>query len=164
MTSEDYSEFEEKESYLIAKLLTIFLEYPVIFIGYSLNDRNIRNIFETISGCLTQDKLNQLKERLIFIEYSQEEDISEFSMQFSNGNSIRMNKISTVDFLQIYKEIKATKSKYNPVILRQLRKDIYDLANSTQVSERIVAAGFENLDDISKIKQFWWFADVQIFK
>ncbi len=154
LTSEDYSEFEEKESYLIAKLLTIFLEYPVIFIGYSLNDRNIRNIFETISGCLTQDKLNQLKERLIFIEYSQEEDISEFSMQFSNGNSIRMNKISTVDFLQIYKEIKATKSKYNPVILRQLRKDIYDLANSTQVSERIVATGFENLDDISKIKQF----------
>ena len=59
---------------------------------------------------------------------------------------------------------KATKSKYNPVILRQLRKDIYDLANSTQVSERIVATGFENLDDISKIKQFWWFADVQIFK
>ena len=75
-----------------------------------------------------------------------------------------MNKISTVDFLQTYKEIKATKSKYNPVILRQLRKDIYDLANSTQVSERIVATGFENLDDISKIKQFWWFADVQIFK
>lgn len=154
LTSRDYLEFEEKGSYLIAKLLTIFLEYPVIFIGYSLNDRNIRNIFETISNCLAQDKLNQLKERLIFIEYSQEEDISEFSMQFNNGNNIRMNKISTMDFLEIYKEIKVTKSKYNPVILRQLRKDIYDLANSSQVSDRIVATGFENLDDISKIKQF----------
>ncbi len=154
LTAEDYLEFEEKQSYLIAKLLTIFLEYPVIFIGYSLNDRNIRNIFETISNCLTQEKLDRLKERLIFVEYSAQKDISEFSMQFSNGNSIRMNKVSTMDFLEIYKEMKATKSKYNPVILRQLRKDIYDLANSTKASERIVATGFENLDDISKIKQF----------
>ncbi len=28
------------------------------------------------------------------------------------------------------------------------------MANSTQVSEKIVAVGFENLDDVSKIKQF----------
>ena len=57
LTSKDYENFEKKASYLIAKLLTIFLEYPIIFLGYSLNDRNIRNIFETISDCLSQEKL-----------------------------------------------------------------------------------------------------------
>lgn len=35
-----------------------------------------------------------------------------------------------------------------------MRKDIYSLANSTTVSDKIVATGFENLDDISKINQF----------
>ncbi len=82
LTSLDYAEFEQNASYLIAKLLTIFLEYPVIFMGYSLSDRNIRNIFKTISNCLTQEKLDQLKDRFIFVEYSNSEQISEFSMQF----------------------------------------------------------------------------------
>lgn len=154
LTSTDYSEFEKNASYLIAKLLTIFLEYPIIFIGYSLSDRNIRNIFETISKCLTQEKLDQLKDRLIFIEYSDNESISEFLMQFSNGNSIRMNKLSTKNFAEIYRGIGETKSKYNPIILRHLRRDIYELANSVQASERIAAVGFEHLDDVNKIKQF----------
>lgn len=122
--------------------------------GYSLSDRNIRNIFNTISNCLTQEKLNQLKDRFIFVEYSDSEQISEFSMQFSNGNIIRMNKISTIDFTKIYKAVMKTRSKYNPVILRHLRRDIYEMANSVQTSDKIAAVGFENLDNVSKIKQF----------
>lgn len=154
LTSLDYTEFEENASYLIAKILTIFLEYPVIFMGYSLSDRNIRNIFETISKCLTQEKLNQLKDRLIFVEYSETEQISEFSMQFSNGKSVRMNKIATTNFAKLYRVIGETKSKYNPVILRHLRRDIYEMASSAQTLDKIVAVGFENLDDVSKVKQF----------
>lgn len=154
LTSLDYTEFEENAAYLIAKLLTIFLEYPVVFMGYSLSDRNIRNIFETISKCLTQEKLDQLKDRLIFVEYSEMEQISEFSMQFSNGKSVRMNKISTTDFSEIYKVIGETKSKYNPVILRHLRRDIYEMASNIQTPDNIVAVGFENLDNVSKVKQF----------
>jgi len=154
LTSSDYAQFEENESSLIAKLLTIFLEYPVIFMGYSLSDPNIRNIFRTISMCLTQEKLDRLKDRLIFVEYDQSEQISEFSMQFNNGTNVRMNKISTTDFAKIYQIIGETKSKYNPVILRHLRRDIYEMANSAQASDKIVAVGFENLDNVSNIKQF----------
>lgn len=154
LTSKDYKNFEDKSSYLIAKLLTIFLEYPIIFLGYSLNDRNIRNIFATISDCLSQEKLDMLKGRLIFIEYSCEERISEFSMQFENGNSVKMNCISTSDFSKIYEAILAIKSRYNPSVLRHLRKDIYELANSSRPTERIVVTGFENLEDISAAEQF----------
>ncbi len=39
-----------------------------------------------------------------------------------------MNKISTTDFAKIYKAVMETKSKYNPVILRHLRRDIYEIA------------------------------------
>ena len=76
LTSKDYELFEKKSAYLTAKLLTIFLEYPIIFLGYSLNDRNIRNIFSTISDCLSQQKLDKLKNQLIFVEFSADETIS----------------------------------------------------------------------------------------
>lgn len=154
LTSKDYENFEEKSSYLIAKLLTIFLEYPIIFLGYSLNDRNIRNIFSTISTCLSQEKLDSLKNRMIFVEYSNIEKISEFSMQFKNGNNVKMNCISTNNFFEIYNAILSVKSKYNPSVLRYLRKDIYELANSSKTTEKIIATGFENLDNISEAEQF----------
>lgn len=154
LTSKDYENFEKKASYLIAKLLTIFLEYPIIFLGYSLNDRNIRNIFETISDCLSQGKLDKLKDRLIFVEYSDSESISEFSMQFKNENHVKMNRISTCDFAKIYESILSIKSKYSPAVLRYLRRDIYELANSSKPTEGIVATGFENLDTLNAADQF----------
>ena len=154
LTSKDYELFEKKSSYLIAKLLTIFLEYPIIFIGYSLNDRNIKNIFQTISNCLSQEKLDVLKDRLIFIDYSTKKKIYDWATQFTNGKNIKMSCIATDDFTDIYNAILSTKSQYNPIILRQLRRDIYELANASKPSDRIVACGFEKLDDISEAGQF----------
>lgn len=137
-------------------LESIFLEYPVIFIGYSIQDINIQNILKAIATCLSQDKLDILKERLIFIEYyNEKEKISTYSKTFENGNIIEMTKISTNDFSSIYKGILANKAKYNPKILRKLRQDIYTLAtNSNPKGSSIVAVGFENIDKIDENTNF----------
>ena len=44
LTKEDYDHFDNKLKYLSAKLLTIFVENPVIFIGYNIGDINIRKL------------------------------------------------------------------------------------------------------------------------
>lgn len=154
ITSKDYKDFEEKSAYLIAKILTIFLEYPIIFLGYSLQDRNIQNILKTISSCLSQEKLDVLKERLIFIDFSNREDISELSFQYENGNVIRMIRVSTEDYISLYNTIYSVKAKYSPKVLRQLRKDIYELASNEQPTGKIVATGFETLDEIDNDTNF----------
>lgn len=154
ITSKDYELFDNKSSYLIAKLLTIFLEYPIIFMGYSLQDKNITKIFDTISKCLSQEKLDILKDRLIFIDYSSQEKITDFCIRLANGNSIPINCISTNNFELIYEELLTHKAKYNPTVLRYLRKDIYELAKNSMPATKIIATGFENLDDISKAEKF----------
>lgn len=156
ITSKDYEEFENQYTYLIAKILTIFLEYPVIFLGYSIQDKNIQNILKAIATCLSQEKLNVLKERLIFIERSKvKEEVSTYSKTFENGNIIEMTKISTDDFSSVYKGILENKAKYNPKILRKLRRDIYTLATTnTPKGNSIVATGFENIDKIDEKTNF----------
>lgn len=154
ISASDYKRFEDKSAYLIAKILTIFLEYPIIFLGYSINDRNIQNILETISQCLSQEKLNILKNRFIFVNYSDDNTINYINYGFKNGCSIPMMQVSTKDFLPIYEAIYDVKSTYNPSILRNLRQDIYKLAIEGEAHGNIIATGFERLDHLSPDANF----------
>jgi len=38
----DYQKFHDKGKYLAAKLMTIFMEYPIIFVWYSINNQDQR--------------------------------------------------------------------------------------------------------------------------
>lgn len=155
ITEKDYAEFIRKNDYLTAKLLTIFLEHPIIFIGYSISDRNIQNILESIANCLSQENLNILKERLIFIEWTSnkyEIDISSHSIKFSNKNNIKMTKITINDFNTIYEILLENKSKYNPKVLRSLKKDIYELVRSDSPKEKIKVVGLEESNNYSEIE------------
>ena len=156
ITQQDYEKFQKTSAYLIAKILTIFLEYPIVFMGYSIQDQNILNILESIANCLTQEKLDILKDRFIFVEYSEDkEEISTFSKAFASGNVISMTRITTNNFSAIYKAILENKAKYNPKILRKLRHDIYKLAKEEDDNaSTIIATGFEHLDNLDHCKHF----------
>ncbi|WP_289241569.1 SIR2 family protein [Delftia sp.] len=54
--------------YLAAKLITIFVEHPVVFIGYSLADTNIQELLRGITRVLGQDNLPKLQNNLIFVQ------------------------------------------------------------------------------------------------
>ena len=155
ITSDDYKKFEEKSDYLTAKLLTIFLEYPIIFIGYSINDKNIKNIFSSIAKCLNQEQLEKLKQRLIFIEYSLDSTIIEtHSIDFNNGKIIEMIKIKTNNFSELYRNLKEIKAKYSPRVIRDLRNEIYKLAEASNPNSLVVATGFENLNKLDDTKLY----------
>jgi len=47
ITHKDYDRFE-KESFLWKRISTLPVEYPIIFIGYSLNDENTRSLLDNI--------------------------------------------------------------------------------------------------------------------
>ena len=61
----DYQKFYDKGKYLAAKLMTIFMEYPIIFIGYSISDSDIQAILSDVL-----DKIETLQKRFIFVEYN----------------------------------------------------------------------------------------------
>lgn len=69
INEKDYKEFKEKREYLAAKLLTIFMEYPIIFIGYSISDSNIRDILSSIVKCMSNEQVEMLKNKFIFVDY-----------------------------------------------------------------------------------------------
>lgn len=147
ITEKDYINFSEKNAYLAAKILTLFLEHPVIFIGYSISDKNIENILKSIVKCLSIDNLEKLKERLIFIEWNnsdQPDDISTYSKSFEGGKSVDMTRVRLKDYSILYQALLENNAKYNVPMLRRLKEDIYELVLTNKPTGRIRTVGLED--------------------
>jgi len=126
-TEADYAGFEKRKAYLTAKLLSIFMENPVIFLGYSANDTDILGIFESIANCLSAEHLMQLGKRIIFVDYKEEQEETTVATGFMhlNGKNMSYTHILTSSYLPIFKCLLKVKRNYDPRILRRLKKDIY---------------------------------------
>lgn len=107
----DYKEFKEKSEYLAAKLLTIFMEYPIIFIGYSVTDQNIRDILNSIVKCMSSEQISKLKNKFIFVEYDSTINGYEIGdSTFSFGlNMLTMTKVRISDFSILYNALSSKK-------------------------------------------------------
>jgi len=149
----DYEKFRQKNAYLAAKLLTIFVEHPIFFLGYSINDRDIEETLQSIVECLPDEKLSVLKNRLFFVEYdqkSQTPDITPFEKVFSGGH-VGMTKITTADFAPIFNIILQNKSKYPAAVLRKLKEEIYRLVLTNDPKGKLFVRPFNDIyesDDI----------------
>lgn len=113
LTDEDYREFAEKNPYLAAKLVTIFVEHPILFIGYSITDPHIKTIIMSIAKCLTQDKIAAFQENLIFVQRAkegQESAIEKTTIQ-STEFSVTMTVAKVSDFSQVYAALGGNEAK-----------------------------------------------------
>lgn len=154
LTQSDYRAYEERNAYLSAKLMTIFLEHPIIFLGYSLTDSNIRMIFSNIANCLNESQLATLSSRLIFVQRAKEDRPEGITTVRDNfGKSvIESTRVVLSDFSQLYKAIAGLHSSYPPKILRSLKKDLYDLVLTTDPKERIQVVDIDDTTEMDKLE------------
>lgn len=152
----DYADFSEKNAYLAAKILTIFLEHPIVFIGYSINDTNIENILKSIVKCLSVENLDKIRERLMFVERAKDgmpEEVSTYSKSFEGGKSIDMTRIRVKNYEVLYQALLENQAKYNAPMLRRLKQDIYELVLTNKPTGRIRTVNLEDekLEDVEVV-------------
>lgn len=143
LTEADYQAFAAKRAYLAAKLLTIFIEYPVVFIGYRLGDSNVQSILTSIIDCLDKDKdkMDQLANSLIFVERDQRLSSSieiEKQSRVINGKTLLMTNVRTDDFLQLFEGLKETQRGAPVKLLRMFREELYEYSVTSKPSKHLV--------------------------
>lgn len=143
----DYQEFEEKSAYLAAKLMTIFMEYPIIFMGYSISDTNIQNIIKSIVNCLNEEQIKKLENRFVFIEYRNGMvgvEVSPYTIMV-DSKPLGMTRISLGDFMPLYQAMENKKAKLPVKILRRFKQELfaYTITNNPTATLRVAA-----LDDM----------------
>ncbi|GEK31727.1 hypothetical protein KZO01_20360 [Kurthia zopfii] len=128
LTNDDYEEFTSRNAYLASKLLTIFVEHPIIFIGYSISDTNIIQILESITACLDSTNINDLKDRLIFVDRAggASESFQESTITI-NGLTIPITRVVTDKYEKVYRPLTTIKRKFSTKKLRQMKSEMYEL-------------------------------------
>lgn len=152
LTREDYNRFEQRNKYLIAKLLTIFTENPIVFIGYSLSDENIKNIFNGIQECL-EDSVNireAYERKFIFLNRPSndaEERVYTTEKSLSSRISMKVTVIQARDFREVFKAISETKIQVPAKLVRMFKEQAYKIAVTEGKLETIYAMPLSDLED-----------------
>jgi hypothetical protein len=134
LTEADFARYRDRNPYLAAKLLTVFVEHPVLFVGYSLNDPNVQEILVSVARCLTTENLGRLRDRLIFISW--DPDVREPTFTRSvisvEGFVIPTLNLATSDFTGVYRALGGIHRKFPARLLRQLKEHVYELVRSNE--------------------------------
>lgn len=123
------------------------MEYPIIFMGYSISDSNIRDILSSIVKCMSNEQVKLLKRRFIFIEYDAEMEgyeIGESSFAFEDNKMITMTKITLSDYSLIYNAIGKKKMKIPVRLLRLLKDELYLFTLSNEPTANIKVAAIDD--------------------
>ncbi|HDX0800798.1 SIR2 family protein [Stenotrophomonas maltophilia] len=153
LTSDDYALFASRNPYLAAKLITVFVEHPVVFIGYSLSDPNIQSILRSISSCIGSKNVSKLRKNLIFLQRPEEEEGDSISESYYalDAEQIPIVLVKTQDFSKVYAALEKTKRKVPARILRFCKDQMYEIVKGGDPDKKISVIDIENItktDDV----------------
>lgn len=154
VTSEDYLNFNERNAYLAAKLLTIFVEHPIIFLGYSLSDENIQQIIDSIVRCVDSSNLDKLKDRLIFVEWKSgsEFEMKDSSIKLPDNKVLPIKLITTDSFEPIFKTLSSLKRQIPVKVLRKLKNSVVEFVKTSNPKSKIYVQDINEITDDSDIE------------
>ncbi|WP_017380473.1 SIR2 family protein [Paenisporosarcina sp. TG-14] len=158
ITEKDYQVFEEKYELIRAQLLSLFIHNPIIFIGYNLGDKNIKSILKTIFTYvdISTDVAEKIRKNFLLVEYdkgSLNEEVVEHDIDIDGMATIRINKIKTDNYKEIYEHLGNLSLPVSAMDIRKVQnivKDIYAGGNiKVSITEDI--EGLKNEDKILAI-------------
>lgn len=166
ISSEDYAIFHEKQKYLTAKLLTYFMEHPIVFLGYSLSDKNIKSILADIAEIVSNDG-DEIVNNIWFIEWKKDTIDPDFrpptdkTIDLGDGKSIRVNYLLVNTYERIFESLHQNST--TPVeALRELQNNIYNIIKSKSITDlEVDMVSIQNITDENILARLIGFRTIQ---
>jgi hypothetical protein len=155
ITDDDYTVFDERYELIRAQLLSLFIHNPIIFLGYNIGDINSKGILKTIFTYVNPNtsQAEKIRKNFLLVEYeegSENTDVTDHDIDMSGFSTIRINKIKTDNFLEIYKNLANLNLPVSAMDIRKVQnvvKEIYAGGN-IEVS---ITEDVDSLDNAEKV-------------
>lgn len=141
LTDSDYAAFETDKKYLSAKLLTYFAEHPLLFVGYSANDPNIRSVLYDVDRMARANFA--LMPNVYILEWSEGVESTyparDRVLAVGDGREIRVKSISASSFQWVFEAFASGEAleKVNMKLLRSLLARTVDLVRRDVPTKRV---------------------------
>lgn len=150
LVDKDYREFKDKKKYLSAKLFTYFAEHPLIFIGYSAKDPNIKAILSDIDELLS-DK-NEIIPNIYIVNWKKEINEGDYfeqvkTISLENEKEIKIKNITTSSYEWIFEAFSSKHeiSNINIKTLRSLMARVHKLVR-TDIPNSPIEINYQTLE------------------
>ncbi|MEH7463884.1 SIR2 family protein [Bacillus thuringiensis] len=127
ISEQDYENFEKNSVLISAKIIAMMMHSPIVFIGYSLTDINVRRIIKEFTRSLSEQEMRILEERLVLIERKENEN--EFIEEVINDKDLgcKIKVIKTDNFKEIFRIISSINQGIAPTEVRKYQHVIKKL-------------------------------------
>lgn len=153
ITSSDYENFDKNSVLISAKVISMLLHSPIIFLGYSLTDRNVRRMIKDFASSLSDEEKIEFEKRLIIV--SRQEGQNELKEEIVTDNDLgcRMTVIRTDNYLELYKKISSINQGVSPSEIRRyqhvIKEIIVERGKEGTLNKILVSPQeFDNIDSV----------------
>lgn len=155
ISESDYSKFNERYELIRAQLLSIFIHNPIIFLGYSVSDDNIKSILRTIFTYVQPNSMQaeKIRSRFLLVEYEQgsdNENITSHDIQLESNSLIRINQLKTDNYSRIYEALSKLNLPVSAMDIRKVQNIVKEINAGGNIKVQITEDldGLENSDKI----------------
>ena len=150
ITESDYNRFENKYELIRAQLLSLFIHNPIIFMGYSVSDSNIKKILKTIFDYvdINTELAEKIRNNFLLVEHdknSESCDVMEYDIVIDNIR-ICINKIKTNNFGLIYDAIEKLKLPISAMDIRKVQTIVNNIYSGGKNAPKVRIT--ESLNDL----------------
>lgn len=155
ITESDYEEFNRKYELIRAQLLSLFIHNPIIFIGYNIGDKNIKDILRTIFSYVeyNSDEARKIRDNFLLIEYengSENTEVMEHDIDIEGFETIRINKLKTDNFTAIYQAIANLVLPVSAMDIRKVQTVVREICEGGAI-EVSITEDLDELDNADKV-------------
>ncbi|WP_395319196.1 SIR2 family protein [Fructilactobacillus frigidiflavus] len=127
INSNDYDEYDKNSILISAKILSSMITSPILFLGYSLTDRDIRKLLSDFSKQLPKEDLRKSASRIIVVDYKKDApDITEKIVNLDELN-INYTLLEASNYTNIFKSFSKIDEGLNPKDIKKFEKYIRNL-------------------------------------
>lgn len=148
----DYERFAKNSILISAKIISLLIHSPIIFMGYSLTDGNVRKIIRDFSSSLTKEEIKQMASKIIIIE--REEGLDEITEHtfFDKDLGCEYTVLRTDNFQKICEILTEIDQGIHPAEVRKYQHVIKELIvnRGKRGSLNTLLLSPEELEDIER--------------
>lgn len=148
---EDFEEYNHNSLLISATITTLMINSPIIFLGYSLSDVNVRKYISDFASVANKEGID-LSEKLIIVEYKEDEKELIEEIVYDQELQCRFTTVKTDNYTKIYNEIRSINQGVAPSEIRKykhlIREIIVHSGQAGKLENVLVTPG-----DLEKIEQ-----------